>query len=72
MRVAVYRVLLERRGTPPVLVLDDVFSELDAGRGDRLVDQMPAGQVFVTSAREEEVPLVGQRWTVTPGLVAAA
>ena len=30
LRIAAYRVLAERRGTPPVLLLDDVFSELDA------------------------------------------
>jgi len=72
LRVAVYRSLLERRGTPPVLLLDDVFSELDPGRGERLVDQLPAGQVFVTSAREDEVPMVGRRWQVTPGAVVAA
>ncbi|MEE9298213.1 MAG: DNA replication/repair protein RecF [Acidimicrobiia bacterium] len=71
-RVAVYRVLAERRGTPPVLLLDDVFSELDEGRGERLVEQMPSGQVFVTSARDEEVPLVGDRWTVTTGEVRRA
>ncbi|MEE9593035.1 MAG: DNA replication and repair protein RecF, partial [Thermoplasmata archaeon] len=69
LRVALYRVLAERRGTPPVLLLDDVFSELDEGRGERLVGQMPSGQVFVTSARDEEVPLVGDRWTVTTGEV---
>jgi len=67
LRVAAYRVLLERRQTPPVLLLDDVFSELDPGRGERLVGQLPAGQVFVTSARAEEVPLVGDRWTVSGG-----
>lgn len=72
LRVAVYRTLADRRGTPPVLLLDDVFSELDPGRGDRLVEQMPSGQVFVTSARDEEVPLVGDRWTVSPGRVAVA
>ncbi len=65
LRVAAYRVLLERRGTPPVLLLDDVFSELDPGRGERLVEQLPPGQVFVTSARQDEVPLVGDRWTVS-------
>jgi DNA replication and repair protein RecF len=70
LRVAVYRVLLERRGTPPVLLLDDVFSELDPGRGDRLVEHLPRGQVFVTSARAEEVPMVGDRWTVRSGEVA--
>lgn len=72
LRVAVYRTLVERRGAPPVLLLDDVFSELDPGRGDRLVAQLPAGQIFVTSAREEEVPLVGDRWLVGDGGVEPA
>jgi DNA replication and repair protein RecF len=72
LRVALYRTLIDRRGTPPVLLLDDVFSELDPGRGDRLVAQMPAGQVFVTSARDEEVPLVGDRWIVAHGEVTRA
>jgi DNA replication and repair protein RecF len=72
LRVASYRVLLERRGTPPVLLLDDVFSELDPGRGERLVELLPSGQVFVTSARQEEVPLVGDRWTVDGAGVTAA
>jgi DNA replication and repair protein RecF len=72
LRVALYQTLAERRGTPPVLLLDDVFSELDPGRGDRLVAQMPAGQVFVTSARDEEVPLVGDRWTVSGGEIRPA
>lgn len=69
LRVALYRVLLDRRGTPPVLLLDDVFSELDPGRGERLVEHLPRGQVFVTSARAEEVPMVGDRWTVRSGKV---
>jgi len=71
LRVASYRVLLDRRGTPPVLLLDDVFSELDPGRGERLVELLPSGQVFVTSAREEEVPLVGERWRVNSGAVTS-
>lgn len=41
----------------PVLILDDVFAELDAGRRSRLAD-LVAGyeQVIVTSAVEEDVP----------------
>jgi DNA replication and repair protein RecF len=41
----------------PVLILDDVFAELDAGRRARLAD-VAAGyeQVIVTSAVEEDVP----------------
>ena len=72
MRLAAYTVLTERRGTTPVLLLDDVFSELDAERGQRLVARFPAGQVFVTTARAEEVPLVGARWAVANGEVVPA
>jgi DNA replication and repair protein RecF len=43
---------LRRRGAPepPVLLLDDVFSELDARRSACLVDQLPVGQVLLTTA----------------------
>jgi DNA replication and repair protein RecF len=43
---------LRRRGAPepPVLLLDDVFSELDARRSASLVEQLPAGQVLLTTA----------------------
>lgn len=64
MRLAAHRVIAERRSVDPILLLDDVFSELDPGRSARLVERLPGGQVFVTSARHEEVPLVGARWRV--------
>jgi recombinational DNA repair ATPase RecF len=35
---------------PPVLLLDDVFSELDARRSTALVERLPAGQVLLTTA----------------------
>ncbi|MEX1208208.1 MAG: DNA replication and repair protein RecF [Acidimicrobiia bacterium] len=72
LRLAAFRVLSDRRGSPPVLLLDDVFSELDAARGERLVGHLPHAQVFVTSARSEEVPMVGARWRVDDGEVKAA
>jgi DNA replication and repair protein RecF len=69
LRVASYELLREEKGATPVLVLDDVFSEMDPGRSQRLVDKLPGGQIFVSTAREEEVPLVGTRWTVSEGVV---
>jgi DNA replication and repair protein RecF len=66
LRVAAYE-MLAARGEPPVLLLDDVFSELDEHRSGRLVERIPDGQVFVTSARDEEVPLRGRRWRVVGG-----
>jgi DNA replication and repair protein RecF len=71
LRVASHRVLSEQRGQAPILLLDDVFSELDPDRGDRMVSQLPGDQVFVTSAREGDVPFVGVSWTVMPGAVMA-
>ncbi len=70
LRVAAYDLLREEKGATPVLVLDDVFSEMDPGRSQRLVDKLPGGQIFVSTAREEEVPLVGTRWTVSEGVVS--
>ena len=51
--------LSESRGTEPVLLLDDVFAELDGERQDRLALRLvghQARQVFVTSPRQDELP----------------
>ncbi|SDQ23068.1 DNA replication/repair protein RecF [Quadrisphaera sp. DSM 44207] len=56
----------------PVLVLDDVFAELDVGRRERLAALVAgAEQVLVTAAVDEDVPaaLVGRRLRVAAGAV---
>ena len=50
LRLAAHRLVTERTGTPPVLVLDDVLSELDDSRAAALLGHLPAGQVVITSA----------------------
>ncbi len=50
VRLGAHRLVTERIGTPPVLVLDDVFSELDPHRGRALLAHLPEGQVLVTTA----------------------
>jgi DNA replication and repair protein RecF len=62
------------RGTDadPVLILDDVFAELDVRRRQRLADLvLPARQVLVTAAVAEDIPpaLNGVRFHVEPGTV---
>jgi DNA replication and repair protein RecF len=69
LRIAAFSLLEERHGRPPILLLDDVFSELDAGRSAGVLQLLPQGQVFVTSAREDEVPMAGRRWLVEKGTV---
>jgi len=50
MKLAAHRLVAERTGSAPVLVLDDVLSELDPGRATALLANLPAGQVVITSA----------------------
>src|SRR5699024_10068077 len=41
----------------PILILDDVFAELDAGRRRRLAELVePARQVLITAAVAEDIP----------------
>lgn len=49
--------LLAARRVVPLLLLDDVMSELDPGRRERLVGRLgDGGQALVTAADEESVP----------------
>jgi DNA replication and repair protein RecF len=50
LRLAAHEVVTIDTGTPPVLLLDDVFSELDPSRSDALVRHLPSGQTVLTSA----------------------
>ena len=50
LRLAAHEVVTEAAGSPPVLLLDDVFSELDEGRSAALLASLPAGQTLLTSA----------------------
>ena len=52
LRLAVHRLLTDRYGTPPILVLDDVLSELDAQRRSALLRAVPAGQTLLTTAAD--------------------
>jgi DNA replication and repair protein RecF len=64
--------LLRDEGIEPVLVLDDVFAELDVGRRERLAGMVAsASQVLVTCAVEADVPVTlrGARFQVSEGEV---
>jgi DNA replication and repair protein RecF len=67
--------LLRSDGEDPVLMLDDVFAELDVGRRDRLAELASAAeQVLVTAAVPADVParLVGAGYTVVDGVISRA
>jgi DNA replication and repair protein RecF len=50
LRLAAHETVTAETGTPPVLLLDDVFSELDPERSDALLQHLPTGQTVLTSA----------------------
>ena len=50
LRLSGHAVVTEAVGEPPILLLDDVFSELDPGRSHALVEHLPAGQAVLTTA----------------------
>jgi len=70
MRLASHDAIAEVVGEPPVLVLDDVFSELDIERARALASALPTAQTFISTARFEEVPVEGTRFEVGRGGVA--
>lgn len=50
VRLGVHRLITEHVGAAPLLVLDDVLSELDPSRCAALLSHMPKGQVLITTA----------------------
>jgi DNA replication and repair protein RecF len=74
LRLAGYQ-LLRAGGDDPVLMLDDVFAELDSARRERLAELVAsAEQVLVTAAVPEDVPagLSGARFQVADGVITSA
>jgi DNA replication and repair protein RecF len=64
--------VLREDGDDPVLILDDVFAELDVTRRERLAERIASGaQVLITAAVEGDVPggLSGSRLQVSRGRI---
>jgi len=58
LKLAVYRLLAEKRQTPPLLLLDEIFAELDDQRTAGLVKAFAGfGQLFLTTAQDPPEPL---------------
>ncbi len=50
LRLGAHRLVAETVGVVPVLLLDDLFSELDPGRSAALLAHLPPGQAILTTA----------------------
>ena len=51
LQLAAHQLATDRLGTAPVLLLDDVFSELDPQRSRALLKGLPPGQTLLTTAQ---------------------
>jgi DNA replication and repair protein RecF len=64
--------LAASRGRPPILLLDDVMSELDASRREMLVDRVTReGQTVITTTDLAHVPLEGVEDALSVSVEAA-
>jgi DNA replication and repair protein RecF len=77
LRLAAYQLLRHDLGEDPVLILDDVFAELDSGRRERLATLIAdCEQVLITAAFPGDVPVgladSGMTYRVTLGQVVRA
>ncbi len=77
LRLVEARTIREVRGREPLILLDDVFAELDGGRSERvlsLMDREEVGQVILTAPKESDVRIrrgALPRWRVRAGRIAA-
>ena len=62
------RELMKREfGEEPVLLLDDVLSELDPGRQDFVLNQIDSGQVFITCCEPGRFTKIGKTIRIDNG-----
>jgi DNA replication and repair protein RecF len=75
LRLAEAATIRERRGATPLMLVDDAFAELDAGRSERvleLLESTQAGQVVLTAPKESDVRFRRNtlaRWHIAAGRV---
>ena len=77
LRLVEARTIRETRGREPMILLDDVFAELDGSRSERVLELMEreeTGQVVLTAPKESDVRIRRDalpRWRISGGTVAA-
>ena len=59
--------MAKQSGEIPVLLLDDVLSELDPGRQDFVLNQIEKGQVFITCCEPDRFTKLGKTIEIHKG-----
>jgi DNA replication and repair protein RecF len=76
LRLVEAMTIRERRSQRPLILLDDVFAELDGGRSERILDLMEAedtGQVVLTAPKDADVRMRKDalpRWRIRAGEIS--
>ena len=69
LKLAQRELMRRESGEEPVLLLDDVLSELDPGRQDFVLNQIHSGQVFITCCEPERFTKLGQTIKIRKGQI---
>ncbi len=67
LKLAQRELMRRESGEEPVLLLDDVLSELDPGRQDFVLNQIQTGQVFITCCEPGRFTKIGQTIEIKGG-----
>ncbi len=69
LKLAQRELMAREFGEEPVLLLDDVLSELDPGRQDFVLNQIKNGQVFITCCEPGRLTKLGKNIEISKGQV---
>ena len=69
LKLAQRELMAREWGEEPVLLLDDVLSELDQGRQDFILNQIVSGQVFITCCEPGQFTKLGKTIEIEKGKV---
>ena len=69
LKLAQRRLQEKESGETPVLLLDDVLSELDPGRQDFVLNQISGGQVFITCCEPGRFTKLGKTIEIQQGTI---
>lgn len=69
LKLAERELIRRDTGEEPVLLLDDVLSELDVGRQDFVLNELKSGQVFITCCETDRLTKLGQVLTIEKGTI---
>ena len=69
LKLAQRELMGRETGEEPVLLLDDVLSELDPKRQDFVLNQIRSGQVFITCCEKDRFTKLGQTVEIRKGMI---